>query len=521
MFSTIEPTVIEEEILRKAVNEQVSTDIADIARREGIEFNTVNSLRLDFKSISLLTTDILKIDNLWAFENLVKLQLDNNIIERIENIHLLVNLQWLDLSFNNISVIEGLDGLFKLTDLTLYNNRISKIEGLDDLVNLNVLSIGNNNLTILEEVSYLCKFDHLKVFNAAGNAIAKNPNYRNYTLAHLRKLKYLDYRLVDKESVDLARSTYIDVLIALEEEEKVSNTKKEENAINKQKNLLFENAHINGLDNLFDNLFLEDADFQKIFPIGKLAIIEQREEYRFRCEPVIQELSKFVLNKHKEQFDDITQFQKCKQDACSSHDSTCIEMINEYQHVKKQLFRTIHANKEVDIDDCIRKLKENTADLSDFLISHEMQLVEQFEEVIKEFERSYTELSSGINEVASNCFSRLRELETEYHERFTELVLACFDRFNKGDMDDVPDELRDLMSDKDALLNALNASHDFRLARYDHQEDTLVTGSAKNTESVVTNSHEDEAKRNRTRLCAIITFLDKCQSEIEQIDDEI
>ena len=53
----------------------------------------------------------------------MKLQLDNNIIEKIENISHLTNLEWLDLSFNNISRIEGLDSLLKLTDLSLFNNR--------------------------------------------------------------------------------------------------------------------------------------------------------------------------------------------------------------------------------------------------------------------------------------------------------------------------------------------------------------------------------------------------------------
>jgi len=42
-----------------------------------------------------VTKDILKIDHLWAFENLTKLQLDNNIIEKIENINFLTNLTWL------------------------------------------------------------------------------------------------------------------------------------------------------------------------------------------------------------------------------------------------------------------------------------------------------------------------------------------------------------------------------------------------------------------------------------------
>ena len=39
--------------------------------------------------------DILKIDGLWEFVNLTKLQLDNNIIEKVEGIDMLVNLVWL------------------------------------------------------------------------------------------------------------------------------------------------------------------------------------------------------------------------------------------------------------------------------------------------------------------------------------------------------------------------------------------------------------------------------------------
>ena len=39
--------------------------------------------------------DILQIDNLWCFTSLVRLQLDNNLIEKIEHLDDLVNLTWL------------------------------------------------------------------------------------------------------------------------------------------------------------------------------------------------------------------------------------------------------------------------------------------------------------------------------------------------------------------------------------------------------------------------------------------
>lgn len=106
-----------------------------------------------------------------------------------------------DLSFNNITKIEGLDTLVNLTDLSLYNNRISQLENMDKLVNLQVFSIGNNQIADLESLVYLTRFENLRVLNASGNPVAKHQDYRNFVLAHMRDLKYLDYRLIDEESV--------------------------------------------------------------------------------------------------------------------------------------------------------------------------------------------------------------------------------------------------------------------------------------------------------------------------------
>ena len=51
LYDTVEPSVIDEEMLQKAVEEQGPKDEAGkIAKREGINLGDVLSLRLDFKS---------------------------------------------------------------------------------------------------------------------------------------------------------------------------------------------------------------------------------------------------------------------------------------------------------------------------------------------------------------------------------------------------------------------------------------------------------------------------------------
>ena len=62
-------------------------------------FTSTISIQL-LKILIYYFLDILKIDNLWQFVKLTKLQLDNNIIEKIEGLDALVNLQWLGMLGN-------------------------------------------------------------------------------------------------------------------------------------------------------------------------------------------------------------------------------------------------------------------------------------------------------------------------------------------------------------------------------------------------------------------------------------
>ena len=75
--------------------------------------------------------DILQIDNLWCFTSLVRLQLDNNLIEKIENLDDLVNLTWLGIIIHFYLYINN-----RLTITVInYGGRASKLGGI---VNMSV-----------------------------------------------------------------------------------------------------------------------------------------------------------------------------------------------------------------------------------------------------------------------------------------------------------------------------------------------------------------------------------------------
>ena len=52
VYDTVEPSVIDEVLLRASVEEQGPTgEAGNIAKKEGIDFKDVKELRLDFKSM--------------------------------------------------------------------------------------------------------------------------------------------------------------------------------------------------------------------------------------------------------------------------------------------------------------------------------------------------------------------------------------------------------------------------------------------------------------------------------------
>ena len=70
--------------------------------------------------------------------------------------------------------------------------------------------------------------------------MCQSPDYKHYVLAHMKDLKYLDYRLADQEQVKESRAKYLDELIALEEEEKIQMSKKQDTKVQDERNKLNE-----------------------------------------------------------------------------------------------------------------------------------------------------------------------------------------------------------------------------------------------------------------------------------------
>ena len=82
-----------------------------------------------------------------------------------------------------------------------------------------MLSVGNNLMAQMDNIMYLRKFNHLQAVTLVGNPFCQEDEYRRYVLAHLKFVRYLDYRLVDEQAVSQAKEQYQDELLDMEEGE--------------------------------------------------------------------------------------------------------------------------------------------------------------------------------------------------------------------------------------------------------------------------------------------------------------
>lgn len=468
--------------------------------------------------------DILKIDNLITFTNLVKLQLDNNLIESIENIDHLTQLRWLDLSFNNIERIQGLEKLVHITDLSLHHNQIEVLEGLDSLTKLDVLSIGDNLLEWetphpgkdIAHVLYLRKFSHLRSLNLAGNPMCEDPAYEEFTVAFLPALRYIDWRRISDETRLSATHKYQDALDIEQIKEKnvADQLAQEQGAAAKAE--MYAEARVPEMygNTLFQKLL--DPEIKKLFPIPEVVVAVSSFEDKFNgCVEVIgsQGLANSAT-RAKERglfFEALAAGKEENRQRGIAAVETFLKRKNKLVLESQQLVGAQAALKLETAQNELQALKMELMEL-------EMGLVASIEESASLFSRSYNELVSKAVEEFAEKMTEMREAEDVCFKSVNDIAVAFLDKQIKGELTEgvvVTDELLMLLRDKATLQGAIVTAHDNHVMVIDAKEDQLLTGIKKEEQALVDDQAEAEATRNRERVAEIIHFVNHHAEDLD------
>ncbi|KIY99489.1 hypothetical protein MNEG_8472 [Monoraphidium neglectum] len=483
LIAEAEPSVITEELTRECIQVNGSdADLADDKRRQ-LPFSEVEALAFSFKNLA-------RIANLRGLDSLTKLQLDNNRIERIENISHMVRLTWLDLSFNQITQIEGLDTLTALQDLSLFNNRITSISGLDSMAALNVLSIGNNAIAKLDSVGYLRRFNRLQAVNLAGNPVARNPNYRQAGWG--------------------AKEAHQDELLEIQEREDAAAHEAAAAAEAGAHAALMDEANLTGIEPLVDDVAASDPEWPKLSAIPGLT--EPWSDVRDKWRLATEEFKLMILESHGRKKAESAEFRAALQAALDERDGEARRLITEYERARKQVAASAAAGAS-DAEERVLGAKVRLMSLQEALLELELDAVDAAGQLCQEFDRTFSEIAEANKLQYNSFFTQIRDLEGAFTNGLAAAAPSFLERYGASsdspELDALPEEAQVLLGDKDALLNAIQASHDARVARIDGLEDKLVATELRRANEAAERNSEWEAKRHRDRMAEILGYLER------------
>ncbi|MEW5300612.1 MAG: hypothetical protein WDW36_003530 [Sanguina aurantia] len=479
-----------------------------------MRFSEVEALAFSFRSISV-------INNLNGLSLLSKLQLDNNQILVIANLGHLSSLTWLDLSFNKIAKIEGLDKLTRLVDLSLFNNQIAKIEGLDRLKELNVLSLGNNSLSAMDNVMYLRQFRQLRLVNLAGNPLCKGHDYRSYVLSHVKGLTYLDYRRVAAPEVSAAVEQHQDEMIEIGEREEQALGEERAAAERATHEALMKEANLDGAEALADVMVREDPEWQRLAQVPGLT--DPWNDIRDKFNVATDEFKVAILDSHTRKKSEHREWLAAVRGLVEERDGAAKAALGSYEKLKKRTVRAMQDNAaDVDVRSLVLGPKVRLMSLKDELLDIEMEAVEQLAALLQEFDRNYSEIADTNKGQYNAHFTQVRDLQNMFLNQVSTLAITLYEKYNQenSDLDGLPEEARQLLQDKDGLLNALQTSHDAHMAKIDGLEDRLTSTELRRANELTSGNVVWAHKRNRDRITEIINYVERNVVELDELAGE-
>jgi len=213
-------------------------------------------------------------------------------------------------------------------------------------------------------------------------------------------------------------------------------------------------------------------------------------------------------------------FWECVNEAKRENKEMGMKAIEEFMAKKKSIFTELNRVKDEKAHTMkVQEYSDLVTGLWNTLMGYELQIVDQLEEVVKDFERNMQELVSLFLENVQTYLGQAREQENIHNEKMMEAASSTLEKAAKNELEeDTPEDLKMLLVDKDTILNAVTTSHDVHLLKIDNKEDDIVTRINNWLKVMIDTIHkEQEIQRNRTRVTEINHLVDHLRDEIDNM----
>lgn len=183
--------------------------------------------------------------------------------------------------------------------------------------------------------------------------------------------------------------------------------------------------------------------------------------------------------------------------------------------------KAYNAAQEQQRSDALVALREANEQLYDSLMDLEMMEVDQFRAALDAFELQYNALHNASKEAINSTFDEMRTLATAWTEEAQDYATQRHDLFvseAQNDSDELSDELKQVLNDKEGMTNAITGEHESRIGFLDATEDTLGKDETRAYNSIIDGLREGEYRRNRERVNEISKLVhDTNKDMIEEL----
>ncbi|KAA0705312.1 Dynein regulatory complex subunit 3 [Triplophysa tibetana] len=361
----------------------------------------------------------------------------------------------LQLEYKNILKIYHLSHFTSLTKLQLNNNVIEKIEKLENLTNLLWLDLSFNRIKVIEGLDTLVKLQDLSLFNN-GISVIENLN----ALQNLNILSIGNNAIAQLDNREMAITKY---QYAIEEIQQ--NERQEEQAMEAQRS--------------------NDQELKL---------------HKKKMEGFCTQIFDAGLSQHTQRTAEVECFFDCYRKAVADNQQRAAQIVTDFESSRRQ--KVVEIKNITDdglLEDHISTCREDLNQLSETLMSLELEIVEQLE-------------------VRMNDAIQSGDLENEHHEKQLEIALATLEKVAKNELEEeMPDDVLMLFVDKDTVTNAVSASHDSHLLKIDNREDELLTRIKSWSTGLLKTINNEELIRNRKRILEIRSYLSFGKNQLEDM----
>jgi hypothetical protein len=517
-----DPCVIDDRLILEACKSHEGSFGNSEENKKGL-YSSIKVLIFSYKNI-------IKIQNLMGLENLETLRLDNNLIENIENLDHLKNLRFLDLSFNCIKNVENLDSLTNLTELSMYNNCIENVSfaSLKSLKNLKILSLSSNKIVdLMELIKALKPIKSLEVLSIRGNPFTSDDEYRQYILANLTQLKYLDYIYIDDAMRSMSDDFkyQVDFNYIGEGKEPV----KKEEGFDDSGEVSRELRKLN-LTNYDKYLLSGNDDLNNLLQI-KTAFEESIQKFNENVKNLIDNI-RYKLQEVTVEKNGIThKYGLAYKKMVNENEEESQKLINSYFHSKKRLIRYIEETNNSDKKAQIEILLVHIKTLDSSLIDREMNLKNCLKRAHSLMEANYKSIYNTIENimVGDTGIKAVEDYINEYFSKFQDEAQIEAERLeqyfysngsqNSFSRDDLQpnnvsgennpwtDAQMNLLENKDELKNTINSIKEFVDNRHRANESFIRKELLFDKQNYLKEIQRSLKELNRKNINNIIEFI--------------